>query len=49
MSLPKQAQIAQLQSDIVQLVRDENQPVAVPGTPSAPAEIDLLWRKKRIY
>ena len=49
MLLPKQAQIAQLQSDIVPVVPDEINQYQSLGTPSAPAEIDLLRQKKRIY
>ena len=49
MSLRKQAQNCQLQSDIVQVVRDEINEWQQLGTPSALAESDLLWQKKRIY
>ena len=42
-----QAQIAQLQSDIVPVVRDEIDRTQQLGTVSAQAETDLRWQKNR--
>ncbi len=39
--------MAQLQSDIVQVAHDGINQCQSRGTPSALAEIDLLWQKKR--